>query len=327
MSENNSPGVSVVVCAYTERRWQQTCSALESALRQDPPPKEVFLVVDHNEELAARARREAASVTVLENAGTPGLSGARNTALKAATQPVTAFLDDDAEARPGWLQHLVEPYSSPDVVATGGSVYPRWPAMRPPWLPPEFDWVVGCSYRGLPETVGQVRNPIGANMSMRTDLALAAGGFDESVGRVGSNTRGCEETELSIRLTKRRAGSVILYVPAAGVDHHVPRERLIFRYFLRRCWHEGLSKADVVRLAGSAAGLERERRQTALVIPTALMRELRSLATGHASAATRIFALVAGLIAAAAGYFSGRTSQHVRLSGADLSCLSTASEF
>ena len=311
MANNNLPGVSVVICAYTERRWHQTRAALESALRQEPAPAEVLLVVDHNADLADRARLEFASVSVLENAGTQGLSGARNTGLKAATQPITAFLDDDAEARPGWLKHLVASYSSPDVVATGGSVHPRWPATRPAWLPPEFDWVVGCSYRGLPETTGPVRNPIGANMSMWTDLALEVGGFDESVGRVGANTRGCEETELSIRLTASRAGSVILYVPAAAVDHHVGHERLAFSYFARRCWHEGMSKADVVRLAGAAAGLQRERRQTAVVIPAALIREVRSLATGHVSAAARIFATIAGLGAASAGYLSGRISQHI----------------
>jgi GT2 family glycosyltransferase len=311
MADNNWPGVSVVICAYTERRWQQTRAALESALRQEPAPAEVLLVVDHNAELADRARLEFTSVSVLENAGTQGLSGARNTGLKAATQPITAFLDDDAEARPGWLKHLAAPYSSPDVVATGGSVYPRWPATRPPWLPAEFYWVVGCSYRGLPETIGQVRNPIGASMSMLTDLALEVGGFDESVGRVGANTRGCEETELSIRLTASMAGSVILYVPASAVDHHVAPERLTFSYFARRCWHEGQSKADVVRLAGAAAGLQRERRQTAVVIPAALIRELRSLATGHVSAAARMSAMIAGLTAASAGYFSGRTSQRI----------------
>jgi glycosyltransferase involved in cell wall biosynthesis len=309
MTKDNSPGVSVVICAFTERRWPQTRAALESALRQDPPPEEVMLVVDNNADLAARARRELKSVSVLENVGIPGLSGARNTGLKAASQLITAFLDDDAEARPGWLEHLVAPYSSPNVVATGGSVYPRWAGSRPRWLPPEFDWVVGCSYRGLPETTGQVRNPIGANMSMRTDPALDVGGFDESVGRVGSNTRGCEETELSIRLTARRPGSVILYVPAAAVDHHVAHERLTFKYFVRRCWHEGMSKADVVRLVGAAAGLQRERRQTAVVIPAALIHELRSLVTGHISATARICALIAGLTAASAGYITGRASQ------------------
>ena len=295
-----------MVCAYTEKRWALTRSALESALHQSPRPRQVLLVVDHNTDLAARARWELTGVTVLESDGTPGLSGARNTGLKAATQPVTVFLDDDAEARPGWLESLVRLYSSPDVVATGGSVHPRWPERRPRWLPPEFDWVVGCSYRGLPETVSMIRNPIGASMSMRTSLALEAGGFDDAVGRVGTSPRGCEETELAIRLTASRPGSVIFYVPASAVDHSVSAERLRLGYFLRRCWHEGLSKAHVVRLVGSASGLERERRQTAVVIPAALLRELRGLAAGDTGAGARMAATIAGLSTVVGGYATGR---------------------
>ena len=298
--------VSVVVCAYTERRWEQTRAAVESVLSQHPEPVQILLVIDHNAELAARAHRELAEITVLESDGTPGLSGARNTGLRAATQPVTVFLDDDAVARPGWLASLVEPYRSSDIVATGGGVRPLWPGLRPKWLPPEFDWVVGCSYRGLPESVGPVRNPIGANMSLRTGLALEVGGFDAAVGRVGTRPVGCEETELAIRLTASRPGSAVFYVPSAVVDHHVGQERLKFRYFLRRCWHEGLSKAAVVRLAGASAGLERERRHVMVVIPTALLRELRRFATGDASAFVRLTALLAGLGTTAVGYMTGR---------------------
>ena len=305
-AEDGDLEVSVVVCAYTERRWEQTRVAVESALSQHPEPVEVLLVIDHNADLAARARRELAEVTVLDSDGTPGLSGARNAGLRAATQPITAFLDDDAVARPGWLKSLVEPYRSSDVVATGGSVHPRWPGLRPQWLPPEFDWVVGCSYRGLPESVGPVRNPIGANMSLRTGLALEVGGFDAAVGRVGTRPGGCEETELAIRLTASRPGSAVFYVPAAAVDHHVGEERLKFGYFVRRCWHEGLSKAAVVRLAGASAGLERERRHVVVVIPAALLRELRSFARGDAGAIKRLTATLAGLGMTAAGYVTGR---------------------
>lgn len=311
MTRDGKLAVSVIICAYTERRWERTCAAVESALGQHPQPAEVLLVVDHNASLAARARRELAQVTVLEGEGLPGLSGVRNTGLRAATQPVAAFLDDDAEARPGWLASLVEPYRSPDVVATGGTVHPQWPGIAPRWLPPEFYWVVGCSYRGLPVSVAPVRNPIGANMSMRTDLALGVGGFDTTVGRVGTRPTGCEETELAIRLTASKPASAVIYVPGAAVDHHVSQERLKLSYFLRRCWHEGISKASVVRLAGASAGLERERRHVAEVIPAALLRNLRQAVTGDTGALMRFAAILAGLASAAAGYVTGR----VRLAG------------
>src|ERR1700735_4486676 len=108
MSEPRSDlGVTLVICCYTERRWEETCAAVKSVLGQTPEPAEVLLVVDHNPALADRARRELTGVTVLENDETQGLSGARNTGLRAATQPITAFLDDDAEARPGWIAGLI----------------------------------------------------------------------------------------------------------------------------------------------------------------------------------------------------------------------------
>jgi hypothetical protein len=304
--EPGNLGVSVVICAYTEKRWEQLCAAVKSALSQDPAPAEVLLVVDHNTALAARARHELADVTVLESDEVPGLSGARNTGLRAATQPVTAFLDDDAEARPGWLSGLIKPYASADVVATGGAVHPWWPELAPRWLPEEFYWVVGCSYRGLPESVGPVRNPIGANMSMRTVSALQAGGFDVSVGRVGGRPAGCEETELAIRLTAGRPSAAVFYVPTAAVDHHVGPERLRLRYFLSRCWHEGISKASVVKLAGAAAGLERERRHVAVVIPRAALTSLRESVTGNPAAFGRFLALLAGVAAVTGGFASGR---------------------
>jgi glycosyltransferase involved in cell wall biosynthesis len=305
-SAERNTGVSVVICAYSEKRSEQTCAAIKSALSQDPEPAEVLLVVDHNAHLAARARSEISGITVLESDDVPGLSGARNTGLRAASQPITAFLDDDAEARPGWLAALVEPYRSSDVVATGGTVHPWWPGLRPRWLPPEFDWVVGCSYHGLPESVSPIRNPIGANMSLRTKLALDVGGFDTGVGRVGTRPVGCEETELAIRLTARTPGATVIYVPAATVDHHVSEERTNMSYFLRRCWHEGTSKATVVRLAGASSGLERERRHVAVVIPTAVLRDLRDFVTGDMGAFMRAVATVAGLGSAAAGYVRGR---------------------
>ena len=313
--------VSVIICAYTERRWEQTQAAVKSVMAQRPRPAQVILVVDHNGDLAAKARRALPEATVIESDGSPGLSGARNTGLKAASQPIAAFLDDDAEARPGWLASLIEPYLDINVVATGGSVYPRWPGSRPKWLPSTFDWVFGCSYTGLPTSSAVVRNPIGANMSMRTHQALAIGGFNDAIGRVNTRPAGCEETELSIRLGASCRQHIILYVPDAAVDHHVGPERLGHRYFLSRCWHEGRSKAVVVSLAGSSQGLKQERRQTAVVIPMSILRDAGRIVTGDIYAATRIIVTLSGLTATMTGYMMGRilTNVQKRSAGSKLS--------
>lgn len=194
-------------------------------------------------------------------------------------------------------------------------MHAHWPDRRPCWLPQTFDWVVGCSYLGLPHVGGVVRNPIGANMSLRTQQALAVGGFNTGVGRMGSRPRGCEETELAIRLTAAHPGSVVWYTPDAVVDHYVSQDRVEFRYFVRRCWHEGQSKAVVVELGGTSAGLRSERRHTVVAIPAEIRRDVRAASSGQAAAVGRIVVAICGLTVAATGYLTER----LRLSPVPLS--------
>ena len=167
-------------------------AGVRSVQAQDPAVPEIIVVVDHNDTLVDRIRRELPEVTVTVNAGRRGLSGARNAGVAAATGDVVAFLDDDAEADHSWLAHLVERYRDADVLGVGGSVTPKWSEERPHWFPPEFNWVVGCSYHGMPETTAPVRNFIGTNMSFRRDALVTTGGFDAGLGRVGADASGCE---------------------------------------------------------------------------------------------------------------------------------------
>ena len=48
------PTVSVIICAYTAERWDDTMRAVASVQAQQPAPKEIILVVDHNPELLTR---------------------------------------------------------------------------------------------------------------------------------------------------------------------------------------------------------------------------------------------------------------------------------
>jgi hypothetical protein len=189
--------MSVVICAFTERRWRELADALASVGRQTLAPHEVIVVIDHNDDLLRRVRE--AWPEVLVSREPPGLSGARNTGVAVASGAIVAFLDDDAVAEPRWLELLAAAYADPDVLAAGGTVEPAWPDRRPPWFPPEYDWVVGCTHCGMPRHAGPVRNLVGANMSLRRDVLLEVGGFRHGIGRVGSTPVDCEETEPCIR--------------------------------------------------------------------------------------------------------------------------------
>ena len=100
--------ISVVICAYTEDRWDQICAAVDRCARR-----------------ACRAPRSSSSsttiprsssgdgrlpdLTVLENREAQGLSGARNTGAARAQGDIIAFLDDDATAHHDWLKFLADP--------------------------------------------------------------------------------------------------------------------------------------------------------------------------------------------------------------------------
>ncbi|MEI2701375.1 MAG: glycosyltransferase [Baekduia sp.] len=298
--------MSVVICAYTEDRWDQLCDAAASAAGQEPPPLEVIVVSDHNPALAARAGELGDDVTVIENAHRQGLSGARNSGTEAARGEIVAFLDDDAVAAPGWLAALAGQFGEPDVVAAGGEVRPRWTAGAPDWFPNEFLWVVGCTHSGMPDRPSDVRNVVGANMAFRRDALLTLGGFHEDVGRVGTLPEGCEETELCIRAQQQIAGARVRYDPAAAVDHVVPPQRATWDYFASRCRAEGRSKAIVSQLVGAQDGLAEERRYTRETLPRGAWAGLADTFRGDASGLGRSAAIVAGLLTTAFGYGSAR---------------------
>jgi len=74
-----APDISVVICAYTEERWQHLVLAVESVRQQNVLPKEIIVVIDYNIALFERARMHIAGITVIENSGPKGVSGARST--------------------------------------------------------------------------------------------------------------------------------------------------------------------------------------------------------------------------------------------------------
>src|SRR5687768_13254975 len=97
--------VSVVICAWTERRWDVLAQAVHAVRGQTHTPHQLLLVVDHNPALLERARRAFADVEVLANEERRGLSGGRNTGIRHSDSDVVAFLDDDATPHRDWLEH------------------------------------------------------------------------------------------------------------------------------------------------------------------------------------------------------------------------------
>lgn len=300
-----SPRVSVIVCAYTLDRWELLNESLQSVTRQDFQPLEVILCIDHNEELYKRCVAELAPTLaeapwefrVIQNKFETRLGGARTSAAEIATGDVLAFLDDDASASSSWLRLLTRPYKDPKVVGVGGAPIADFETARPRWFPYECHWIFGCAYRGLPERLGPIDHLIGANMSIRREALMSWGGFQSD---------NHDDMDLSHRTIHAYGARALLYEPDAIVHHFVPKARLTWSYFWRRCFYVNRGKVQAFRDMNEASNLRAEVRFALRSLSRALFFEGRDLLRGDPYAPVRYLALVCALALGATGAVAGR---------------------
>ena len=196
---------------------------------------------------------------------------------------------------------MLAAYDNDRVLGVGGHIEPLWRNPCPWWFPSEFNWIIGCIYRGMRVRNGQIRNMIGANMSVRADVLHGCGGFAGQLGRIGGgkgSTNTCDDTEFCIRAA-RLYGGVWIHRPKATVKHVVTAVRTTWKYFVHRCRMEGYSKAVLADLAGAKDGLGSERHY----VLTLARSVLRYLCTGKLGP---VMAICAGLAITTSAYGRAR---------------------
>lgn len=307
MRKHATVDVSVVICVHTEKRLRDIFDAVTSCNAQSRSPRAIIIVVDHNRPLLEKLRVTLPEVTVIENRYGRGLCGGRNTGIEAAATTFVAFLDDDAEAEFAWLERLAACFDEPAVEAVGGLSRPLWETRRPIWMPDEFLWTLGCSYRGMPVRRTGVRSLFGGCMCVKRSLFYQIGGFDERLGRgAGPIPIGGEEAEFFMRARKASPHCHFVYEPGAAILHKVSRQRATFAYFVRRCFAEGLCKAALSRISRDEYRLASEREYALSVLPAGVMRSILETLRGDITGFLRAFAIVAGFAIASVAYLVGR---------------------
>lgn len=295
------PSVSVVIPSYSMERWDYLCAAVASAQAQDVPAQEIIVVVDHNPELLARVMRDLPGVTAVPNSGSRGVSGARNSGVKASHGDVVAFLDDDAIAAPEWLGALLRHLADEDVVGAGCFIGGLWDGPRPRWFPGEFGWTLGLSYTGMPEAPVEIRNVWTCSMLVKRNVFEKVGGFRDDFGKIGNRSLP-EDTDLCLRISSAVDKGTWIYDPANLIAHRVPAARATFAYFVSRCFLQGWGKAAMARMDGFGESTSMERSYASRTLPAGIRRGLTDVLRGDIYGAARSASIVVGLGAALAGY-------------------------
>jgi GT2 family glycosyltransferase len=198
--------ISVVIATYG--RDAVLMDTVRSVLDQDPPPSEL-LVVDQTPAHSAAVERELADLAAAGaidwiRLDEPSIPAAMNAGLLRARSDIVVFLDDDVIPGPGLLAaHRAAHRRYGASVVAGQVLQPGEEPLQGPHAPFRFSY-------GERSWVTEV---IGANFSVRRDLALAIGGMDENFVRAAYGF----EAELCARATA--AGARILFEPLATVRH------------------------------------------------------------------------------------------------------------
>lgn len=250
-----SPSITAIICTHNRDRYLG--EAIDSLLTQDCENFEVLVVdnasTDQTQQIVA-SRLPDKRLTYLYEPRL-GLSLARNCGANHSQSEILAYLDDDAIATPHWLSTLQKAYQENEQLAiAGGKIILRWPddVKIPQWLSLEMMGALGHYDLGTePLQISQPGlTPRGLNYSLRRCFLEQVGGFNQSLGRMGTQLLSNEElymTELALQ-----QGLTVAYLPDALVYHQVAPERLKYQWFFRRAWWQGVSECQRERLTGAA---------------------------------------------------------------------------
>lgn len=160
---------------------------------------------------------------------------ARNRASRTAHGEWILWTDDDVELDSQWLVAYRQAIADhPRHVFFGGLITPKFLAPAPRWIQSHWEQLAGCyAARDLgptPFELHRAKLPYGANFAVRQDLCCAYP-FDVALGRKGQNLMGEDERDFMLRLLD--AGYRGQWVPAARVNHLIPKERLELGYLER----------------------------------------------------------------------------------------------
>jgi glycosyltransferase involved in cell wall biosynthesis len=296
------PSVSVIIPSYSMERWDYLLRSVASVRSQTVSPIEIIVVIDYNPELLARVTSEIPEVITIPNVGLRGVSGARNSGVKASHGEVVAFLDDDVVACNGWLARVLVHLRDPAIVGAAIRLEGNWESPRPAWFPREFDWTIGLSYAGMPTKATVVRNVWTSTMVVRRSAFEVVGGFREDFGKIGARNLP-EDTDLCLRISSAQGDKGLwIFDPSEFVLHQVSAGRTTYGYFVSRCFLQGWGKAAMARLDGFGASTSRERDYTRRILPAGVARGLAETLRGDISGALRSASIIVALSFTMAGY-------------------------
>ena len=247
--------ITVAICTWNRADLlDQTLSAMHELRRPAGIEWEILVVnnncTDHTDEVLSRHASDLPLRRVFEPV--PGLSNARNRAVAAATGDLLVWTDDDVLVDPSWLSAYHDAARAhPEASFFGGPITPWFDGEPPHWLREHWRIVESAyavrDFGTAPLPLSRRALPFGANFAVRTAV-LRKYPFDPDLGfRPDARIPG-EESAVFCQLLND--GLTGWWVPEAGVQHFLPKERQTTRYL----WQYYSGKGEYKALSAGDSG-------------------------------------------------------------------------
>ncbi len=238
-----TPRISVIIA--THNRADLTGLALDSLANQTLAAEDYEVIVvdnassDHTAELVRQRMLVMSQLRYLAETRL-GLSWARNAGLEAARAPYVAYLDDDAQAEPAWLESILAAFEETAPLCVGGPVFLNWAGL--PQRVPKRYWSLlsYVNYGDRNRALAPQEYLVGANMAFDRRALQSLGGFSPDLGRQGTKLLSGEEAHVIAQIRER--GGEIRYAAKAGVAHLVHPDRVRPAWLWRRIFWDGASQ-------------------------------------------------------------------------------------
>jgi exopolysaccharide biosynthesis WecB/TagA/CpsF family protein len=242
-----TPAASIVI--PTRNRASYLDVSLASIIPQAIEHGAEVIVVDDGPSADTRAAAERHGARYVAHDGPRGPNAARNTGIETAGADLLVLVDDDIEARPGWLAALLSAHAKLDPAygVLAGRIEARFEDHR----------LRSCGRHGPPITfldLGPTDTDAdlgwSANMAVRRTWIERVGPFDPAQDKYG------DETEWELRM--KAAGGRVRYVADAVVDHRRAGDDARLDRLIRAAYAMGREVRRFEVSQGPGTPLERE---------------------------------------------------------------------
>ena len=240
--------ISVIICTYNREKY--IYNVLKSVADNDYPHDQYEIVLvnnnstDHTEQECQRFQADYPDIRFRYCVETnQGLSHARNRGIRESQGDLLAYVDDDATVNREYLRTYADFFAAtPDAVAAGGPILPRYETEEPSWMSHYTrQLITGKLYLGdKPRPFARGAYPGGGNSCYRKSVFDTIGLFNVELGRKGNSLIGAEEKDLYDKMTTR--GMRFYYLPTAILYHIIPPQKLTQDYFDRLTHGIGVSE-------------------------------------------------------------------------------------